>query len=239
MAGQSFDFFALDQIRFKRVCNFIRKVQNDFFAAFSGDDKGILFKVKIINVQAYTFADANARSKKQRKHGDIAFFRDIMVFLATLGQRLPAFSDIQNAGDFIHIQTDDGMLVKLGQRNERGGVAFNQPFGKQVFVKRSQRGVFAFDAVFVIGHFARSGFTILKCFVFDVERQIARIAFQILLGNLTDICHSEFGDGLAAKFGQFAGEILKKKFEIIGVAESCQHASLLLNSHKIIRAEIR
>lgn len=109
--------------------------------------KGILFKVKIINVQAYTFADANARSKKQRKHGDIAFFRDIMVFLATLGQRLPAFSDIQNAGDFIHIQTDDGMLVKLGQRNERGGVAFNQPFGKQVFVKRSQRGVFAFDAV--------------------------------------------------------------------------------------------
>lgn len=67
MARQSFDFFALDQIRFKRVCNFIRKVQNDLFAAFSGDDKGILFKVKIINVQAYTFADADAPFQETAK----------------------------------------------------------------------------------------------------------------------------------------------------------------------------
>ena len=132
-----------------------------------------------------------------------------MVFLAGFRQRLTTFGDVQNTCDFVHIQTDNCVFMELGQRNKRSRVAFNQTFGKQIFVKSAKRSVFALDAVFMVGHFAGSNFAVFKRFILDVERQIARIAFQILLGDLLNICGGKRHNGLSTKFGQLVRQILK------------------------------
>ena len=91
----------------------------------------------------------------------------------------------------------------------------------------------------MVGHFAGSDFAVFKRFILDVERQIARVAFQILLGDLLNIRGGKRHNGLSAKFGQLVGQILKKELEIVGIAEPSQNAGLLFDGHKVIGAKIR
>ena len=163
----------------------------------------------------------------------------MVVFLTGFRQGLSAFSDIQNTRDFVHVKANDGMLVKLGQRDQRSRVAFNQAFRKQIFIKGAEGSVFALDAVFMVGHFAGSDFAVFKRFILDVERQITRVALQILLGDLLNVRGGKRHNGLSAKFGQLVRQILKKELEIVGIAKPSQNAGLLFDGHKVIGAEIR
>ena len=65
MAGQRFDLFALLEVILERAGNLVGQVQDDLLAALARDDERVLLKVKIVDVQAYAFADADARSQKQ------------------------------------------------------------------------------------------------------------------------------------------------------------------------------
>ena len=52
----------------------------------------------------------------------------------------------------------------------------------------------------MVGHFAGSDFAVFKRFILDVERQIARVALQILLGDLLNVRGGKRHNGLSAKF---------------------------------------
>ena len=62
MAWERFDFSAFGQIILQRVCDFVGKVQNNFFAAFAGDNKGVLLKIKIVDIQPDALADTDTRA---------------------------------------------------------------------------------------------------------------------------------------------------------------------------------
>ena len=65
MAGQRFDLFALLEVILERAGDLVGQVQDDLLATLARDDERVLLKVKIVDVQAYAFADADARSQKQ------------------------------------------------------------------------------------------------------------------------------------------------------------------------------
>ena len=60
MTGKRFNLPAFLQIRNQRICDLIREIQNNFLAAFSGDDERILLKIKIVDIQADALADSDA-----------------------------------------------------------------------------------------------------------------------------------------------------------------------------------
>ena len=239
MSGKRFDLLPLGQIILERIGNLIRQIQNDFLAAFAGDDKGVLLKIEIVDVQPDAFADADARAQKQRQHRQIALFGHIVIFLVGLGQRLSVFGQVQDSGNLVDVQTDDGVLVELRKRHKRGSIAFNQPVGKQILVECAKGSIFPLDAVFVIGDLLGSDLAVFQRFVFDVERQEARIALQVLLGYFADIVNGEFGNRLAGELRKLLREILKEELEIVRVAQPRERTGLLLNGHEVIRADFR
>ena len=101
------------------------------------------------------------------------------------------------------------MLVKLGQRDQRSRVAFNR-FRKQIFIKARREAYLRLMPYswLVISREAISPSS--SCFILDVERQQARVALQILLGDLLNVRGGKRHNGLSAKFGQLVRQILKK-----------------------------
>ena len=69
MAGERLNLPALFEIILERLCNLIRQVEDDILAAFSCDDKGVLLKIKVVDIQANAFADTNTRTQKQGQYG--------------------------------------------------------------------------------------------------------------------------------------------------------------------------
>ena len=73
ISGQRFNGIPFLQVISKSFGNFGREVENNLISAFSCYNKGVVFKINIVDVQADAFADADPSAQEQGKEGIIAF----------------------------------------------------------------------------------------------------------------------------------------------------------------------
>ena len=153
MPGQGNNPFSLLQIIKQGFFHFLPKINNGFIPPFSADFYTIIFKIHILNIQADTFRDTDARSQKKGKQCRIPDFRLIMKPFLAFCQLVSILHFIQQESHLVSVQTDNFLLVKFGHRNQGRRVFFYQFRLKKIIIKASQRSEFTGFPPFLIGNF--------------------------------------------------------------------------------------
>ena len=97
--------------------DFVGEVENRLTAAFARDHKAADIKIQIVDVNAYQFADADARAEKEREDGEISQPRVVVIALLMLRLFFTALHEIEQARHFIHLEADDRLAMSFGHIN--------------------------------------------------------------------------------------------------------------------------
>ena len=105
--------------------DFVGKVENRLTAAFARDHKAADIKIQIVDVNAYQFADADARAEKEREDGKISQPRVVVIALLMLRLFFTALHEIEQARHFIHLEADDRLAMSFGHINQKCYIRVN------------------------------------------------------------------------------------------------------------------
>ena len=105
--------------------DFVRKVEDGLSAALARDHEAAYLKVQIVDVDTHQFADADACAEKERKDGQIAQAGVVVVALLMLRLLFAALHKIEQARDFVDLQTNDRLLTSFGHINQNRYIGVN------------------------------------------------------------------------------------------------------------------
>ena len=184
MSGQGFGLLSFFHIFRQGVRHFRGKVEHHLIAAFAGDDKGVVFKIDVVQVHSDAFADPDSGSEEQGKQRKIAFCRQLLEFQLPFGQLFAGLRGIQDPSQLLPGQADDRLFMDLGEGNELRYIGRDPLVFKQIIVKRTDAAQLPLDRQFVVD----------ICFVryriiigLEIIGEIFRIGGEIVPGQLLQI----------------------------------------------------
>ncbi len=223
-------FFPLLQVVQQSLADLVTEVEKYLITAFTGDFKSIGMEVKIRNVQANAFTDADTRSQKERQQGEIPLAGIFMIPFLGFCQAFTILNRIQQPGHLIDIQPDNCFFVDFWNIDQFRYISIQVALFVKVREAGADRGKFSGFAGFMI-----LDSELIFCSV--IERHMLEEHFQMNGFHFFQIFNCELLRDFILELRNFLCKEFKKQSKIIGIIDSCQDGSSRLRTTEIFLAE--
>ena len=224
------DLLAFLEICLQRLPDLVAEIDDRVVAALAVDPDPVLAEIDVLQVQADALADADPGAEKKRQHRDVADPRALVKSELPLRELRAVIDLLQERPHFALVQPDDGLLVALGERDQRGHVAVQDLRAVEVAEHAAERGELPGLATLVIR---------VDLAVFLVIGEVLQIFLDVLLADAAEHLDVVRGDlpVLQGRVGR--AEEFEEDAQVIGVSETGPGGGRLLDPAEVSAAETR